>query len=108
MRTQNTNKDRAKETIEYLKKILFGLFSCLYIPVLAFCVTTPTVIEWLATIRFRCCDIATVSSAVFSCGVSTILYASVEHGEFVRFLNRIVVDDLKRLQSESVIRFEEC
>ena len=66
------------------------------------------IISFAVEIIFRYCDIATVSDAVFSYRVSTILYALVEHGEFVRFLNRIVVGDLKRLQSESEIRYGEC
>ena len=72
--------------------------------------TEPSFKNFLFAVKdfIRYCDIATVSDAVFSYGVSTILYASVEHGKFVRFLNRVVVGDLKRLQSESEIRFEEC
>lgn len=49
-------------------------------------------------IIYRYCDIATVSGAVFSCGVSTIIYAVGKNGKPARFLIRIVVGDLKRLQ----------
>ena len=94
MRIQNTNKDRDKEYIEYLKKSLWVVFVFINSSSCFLCYNINRH-RMAGPIRYRCCDIATVSSTLFSFFVLRMLRFG---REIKKVLALYCCCDLKRLQ----------
>jgi len=94
VRIQNTNKDRDKEYIEYLKKSLWVIFVFINSSSCFLCYNINRH-RMAGPIRYRCCDIATVSSTLFSFFILRMLRFG---REIKKVLTLYCCCDLKRLQ----------